>query len=170
MIGNKNTTEPELTSFLEQPNNQFILTMGFLAIGIHPQKTCEWQSEQRDAIKPDFFITKPNGFADILEFKLPDLKSNSIVGKTNRETFSAEINSYISQTRVYKEYFEDPNNRNWVLDQYQINARYPKRILVVGRRWDFSSEVWKEIIDDYRDIEIITFDDLVDGVVSQFYM
>ena len=92
------------------------------------------------------------------------------MGKSNRETFSAEINAYISQTRVYREYFEDPNNRKWVKEKYNLNVRYPKRYLVVGRRFDFSNEVWKEIIDDYKDVEIITFDDLVDGVVSQFYM
>lgn len=62
------------------------------------------------------------------------------------------------------------NNRNWVKEKYNINVRYPKRYLVVGRRWDFSNDVWKEIIDDYKDIEIITFDELIDGVVSQFYM
>lgn len=170
LVGNKKTSEPQLTKFLEQAENKFILTMGFLAKSIHPQMTCEWQSEIKDAIRPDFFIVKPNGYADILEFKLPDLKSKAVTGRTNRESFSAEINSYISQTRVYKEYFEDPNNRKWISDKYEINVRYPKRILVIGRRWDFSNEVWKEIIDDYKDVDIITFDDLVDGVVSQFYM
>ncbi|MFV7235345.1 Shedu anti-phage system protein SduA domain-containing protein [Flavobacterium sp. ZB4R12] len=170
LISNKNTTEPQLTNFLEDSRNQFILTMGFFAKEIHPQVICEWQSEIRNAIIPDFLIVKPNGFADILEFKLPNLKSKSVVGKTNRESFSAEINSYIAQSRVYKEYFEDPNNRKWTLENHKINVRHPKRILVAGRRWDFPSDVWKEIIDDYKDVEIITFDDLVDGVVSQFYM
>ena len=170
LVGNSNTTEPQLTSFLELPENKFILSMGFLGTEIHPQLLCDWQSQNRESIKPDFFIVRPNGFADIIEFKLPNLKGNTVVGKSNRETFSAEINSYISQTRVYKEYFEDPNNRNWVEEKYNIKVRYPKRILVVGRRWDFSSDEWKEIIDDYRDIELITFDDLIDGVVSQFYM
>ncbi|MBU7570683.1 MAG: DUF4263 domain-containing protein [Flavobacterium sp.] len=170
IVGNTKTTEPELTKFLEQPENQFILTMGFLSKEIYSQLLCSWQSEERDGIQPDFFIVRPNGYADILEFKLPYLKGQIIVGKSNRETFSAELNSYISQTRVYKEYFEDPNNRNWVEQKYNIKVRYPRRILVVGRRWDFSSDEWKEIIDDYKDIEIMTFDDLIDGVVSQFYM
>ncbi len=170
LIGNKKTTEPQLTKFLEQNENKFILTMGFLSKEIHPQLLLEWQSQEKDNIQPDFLIVRPNGFADIVEFKLPDTKSKTIVGKSNRETFSAEINKYISQTRVYREFFEDPNNRNWVKDKFHLSVRHPKRYLVVGRRWDFSSEIWKEIIDDYKDIEIITFDELVDGVVSQFYM
>ena len=97
------------------------------------------------------------------------MKNNAIVGKPNRETFTAEINSYISQTRNYKYYFEDPNNRKWFKEQYDVEVLKPHRYLVVGRRSDFSSDIWKEIIVDYNDIEIITYDDLVDGVTAQFY-
>jgi|GEM_PF-582538 len=170
LIGCADTSETQLTKFLDEPENRFILTMGFLSKEIHAQKICEWQSEEKESIQPDFLIVRPNGYADILEFKLPKLKGKAVVGKVNRESFSAEINSYISQTRVYKEYFEDPNNRNWVEKKHNIKVRYPRRILVAGRRWNFSSAEWKEILEDYKDIEIITFDDLVDGVVSQFYM
>lgn len=170
LTGNSGISEPEITKFLEQKENKFILTMGFLAKEIYCQRRCEWQSEERDPIIPDFFVVRPNGYSDIVEFKLPNLKGRAVVGKNNRETFSAEINSYISQTRKYKIYFEDPKNRNWVLEKYGIKVHNPKRILVMGRRWDFSSDDWREIISDYRDIEIMTFDELVDGVVAQFYM
>jgi hypothetical protein len=170
LCGIKTTKETQITKFLEKENNKFILTMGFLAKDIHSQIKCEWQSEENDPIIPDFFVVKANGYADIVEFKLPDIKTSAIVGRDNRESFSSELNSYISQTRKYKIYFEDPNNRKWVFDQYGIKVHNPRRFLIVGRRWDFSSEVWKEIINDYKDVEILTYDDLVDGVVAQFYM
>ena len=144
--------------------------MAFLARDIRHQVMCEWQSEERNPVKPDFFVIHPNGYANIIEFKLPFLKSNTITGKSNRETFSAEINSYISQTRVYKTYFDDPNNRNWFERKYGFKVNNPKRILIVGRRWHFNSEEWREIVADYRDIEILTYDDLIDGVVAQFYI
>jgi len=41
--------------------------------------------------------------------------------------------------------------------------------LVVGRRDDFDSDVWREIVADHQDLEIMTYDDLIDGVVVQFY-
>ncbi|WP_343566208.1 Shedu anti-phage system protein SduA domain-containing protein [Sphingobacterium sp.] len=170
LIGSKSTSETTITSFLEDQKNQFILTMGLFATKVLSQKICEWQSENKLAIKPDFFIVKPNGYADIIEFKLPHLKTASIVGRENRETFSAEISSYISQTRVYSQYFEDPNNRNWVENQYGIKVLYPKRILIVGRRWNFSSEEWRSIQAEFKDVEILTYEDLIDGVVAQFYM
>ena len=170
LIGSSKNTETTLTKFLEQQENRFILTMGILSKEIHPQLILKWQSQEKNDIMPDFLVVRPNGYADIVEFKLPKIKSKTVVGKSNRETFSAEINAYISQTRVYKEYFEDPNNRNWVKEKFGINVRHPKRFLIVGRRWDFTNDVWKEIIDEYRDVEIITFDELIDGIVTQFYM
>jgi hypothetical protein len=167
--GNSATSEPEITRHLSKPENQFILTMRFGATEIHSELVCEWQSENKDNIKPDFFIVQSNGFADIVEFKLPKLDKSPIVGRRNREAFASWLCSYIAQTRVYSTYFDDPNNRRWFEQRYGFKVHKPKRKLVVGRRSDFPSDVWREIVHDYHDLEILTFDDLVDGVVAQFY-
>lgn len=167
--GNSSTSEPQITAHLAKAENQFILTMRFGATHIHPELTCEWQSEAKDSIRPDFFIVQPNGYADIVEFKLPNVDGSPIVGRRNREAFAAWLNSYIAQTRVYSSYFDDPNNRRWFEQRYGFKVYRPKRKLVVGRRRDFSSDIWREIMHDYHDLEILTFDDLIDGVVAQFY-
>lgn len=169
LIGNDQTTEPQITSFISSDKYQFILSMAFLAKEIFPQINCEWQNVQKKSIQPDFFVLKANGYADIVEFKLPKLKSSSTVGRENRETFSAEINSYISQTRTYKEYFNDSQNRKWFEAKYGFKVLKPRRILVVGRRNDFDNDEWKEIIADYNDVEIVNYDELIDGVTAQFY-
>lgn len=167
--GNSKNSETDITSHLAMKENEFILTMRFGAKEIHSELTCEWQSEDRKDILPDFFVVQPNGYADIVEFKLPNIKNNFVVGGNNRETFSAWLNSYISQTRVYSTYFDDPNNRKWFENKYGFKVHNPRRWLVVGRRNDFDSDIWREILADYRDLEIITYDDLIDGVVVQFY-
>ena len=169
LFGRSTTPEPAITSFLAEPDHQFILLMKFGARELHSELLCEWQSEARDAIRPDFFVVQPNGYADIIEFKLPNLKRSPVVGTTNRETLSAELASYVAQTRVYRAYFDDPNNRRWFRAKYGFDVYKPRRILVVGRRSDLTAEVWREIIDDFHDFEVLTYDDLVDGVVSQFY-
>lgn len=169
LFGDSKHSEPEITSFLAKKENSFILNMGFMGTCIYDQVLCKWQSEERADIKPDFFVLHANGYADIVEFKLPNIKSTTVVGKSNREHFSSELNSYIAQTRVYARYFEDPNNRRWFEDCYGFKVYKPKRYLVVGRRNDFSSDEWIDIKEDYKDLEIITYDDLVDTVVSQFY-
>lgn len=171
LISSSKTSEPEITQFLAQPENEFILKMAFMGKEVHAERECDWQSENaKRPIRPDFFITGTSGFSDIVEFKLPDLKGKPVVGRANRESFSAEIHSYISQTRVYEEYFEDPNNRAYVEDKYGIKVRYPNRLLVIGRRWMLSSDEWKSLENDYRNITIRTFDDLIDGVLSHLYL
>lgn len=170
LLANYNVKETDITKFLSQDENKFILTMQFGAKNIFPELLCEWQSENKENIKPDFFILQANGYANILEFKLPKLKSKSIVGKSNRELFSAEINSFIAQTRVYETYFEDPNNRKWFENKYHFKVNKPKRIIVSGRRSDFISDEFREIQADFRSIELLTFDDLIDGIIAQFYI
>ncbi|MBU2870534.1 Shedu anti-phage system protein SduA domain-containing protein [Colwellia sp. E2M01] len=167
--GDDNSSETDITNFLSQKDNEFILSMKFGATEIHSELTCEWQSENKNNIRPDFFVVQPNGYADIIEFKLPHLSKETVVGTKNRETFGAWLNSYISQTRVYSSYFDDPNNRTWFEKKYGFKVHKPRRVLVVGRRNDFDSDVWREIMHDYKDIDILTFDDLVDGVAVQFY-
>ncbi|WP_081055257.1 Shedu anti-phage system protein SduA domain-containing protein [Burkholderia vietnamiensis] len=167
--GDSDSRETDITGFLSRPENEFILTMRFGAQSARAELLCEWQSEERKAIKPDFFVVQSNGYADIVEFKLPDIGKKTVTGSENREAFAAWLNSYIAQTRVYATYFDDPNNRRWFEEKYGFKVYKPRRWLIVGRRSDFTSEIWREIISDYRDLEILTFDDLIDGVVAQFY-
>lgn len=167
--GTKSNNERAITKFLAQKEHEFLLTMKFGADSIRHELNCKWQSDEKDDIRPDFFVIQPNGFADIVEFKLPHNDGNIIVGKNNRESFSAWMNQYISQTRVYSQYFDDPNNRKWFENKYGFKVYKPKRWLVVGRRSDFDAFTWREIASDYKDLEVMNFDDLVDGVVVQFY-
>lgn len=167
--GNKKTTEPQITSFLSEPDYNFILTMRFGAVEIYHQLLCEWQTEAKNNIQPDFFVLHTNGYADIVEFKLPLIGKSATVGIENREAFASWLSSYIAQTRVYAMFFDDPANRKWFEAKYGFKVYKPRRWLVVGRRSDFASDVWREIVSDYKDVEIITYDDLIDGVVAQFY-
>jgi Domain of unknown function (DUF4263) len=168
-IGDRNNDEPVITRFLASDELRFALKMRFAAKEIFPECVCEWQSIERKAIKPDFFVVGADGYADIVEFKLPVIKGSAIVGSENRETFSAAINSYVSQTRVYQEYFDDPNNRAYIKATYGFDIYKPKRHLIVGRRWDFNNDVWREIAADYNNLTIHTYDDFIDGIVVQFY-
>lgn len=169
LTGTKNSSETDITAFLSKKDHQFIITMKFGAARVAHELTCKWQSVDRPDLRPDFFLVQPDGYADILEFKLPDLKNRAVTGPRNRETFSAELARYISQTRVYQEYFDDPKNREWFEQKYGFKVHRPRRILIAGRRSDFTADIWRDIVDDYKNIAIITYDDLVDGVVAQFY-
>jgi hypothetical protein len=170
LIGRNDARETNITQFLSLEENQFIMKMAFFGIKVFPEIECEWQSELKNSIRPDFFVTLPNGYNNIVEFKLPTLDIKPVVGTSNRERFSSEINSYIAQTRVYMNYFNDPRNRSWLFDNKTIKVMNPKRILVVGRRWQFESTEWKEIVADFKDVELVTYDDIIDGVSAQLYL
>jgi hypothetical protein len=92
-----------------------------------------------------------------------------VVGTANRERFSAEVNSYIAQTRVYKEYFNEKANRDYVVQQHGIKVYAPKRILVLGRRWEFEGDVWQAVASEHPDLTLLTYDDLMDSVSAQLY-
>ncbi len=169
LLGDRSLIEQDITGALDDDKNRFIISMRFSAKAVRAELLCEWQGTDREAIQPDFFVVGPNGFADIVEFKLPNIDQKVVVGRTNREAFSAEINSYIAQTRVYREYFDDPRNRAHVKEKYGFEVYKPRRILVIGRRWHFNSAEWRTIAADYNDLTIMTYDDLIDGVVAQFY-
>ncbi|MBI1380551.1 MAG: DUF4263 domain-containing protein [Planctomycetaceae bacterium] len=168
-IGDRRHSEPDITRLLATKDLSFALKMRFAAKDVFPECPCEWQSEDREAIKPDFFVVGPNGYADIVEFKRPELSSAATVGAANRQAFSATINAHLAQTRVYRDYFDDPRNRSHVKTKFGFEVYKPKRHLVLGRRWDFSGSEWRTIAADYQDVTIHTYDDLVDGVVMQFY-
>jgi len=170
LILTPDVTEPQITAWLAEPAHQFILRMALPAVGLLAQRKCKWVNEpSRDPIIPDFFAVKPNGFADIVEFKLPELKGEATVGKLNRETFSAEVNSYVAQTHFYKEYFDDSTNRNYVKDTHGIEVYHPKRTLIMGRRWQFEDKVWRSVASAFPDLTILTYDDLLDSVSAQLY-
>ncbi|WIV20218.1 hypothetical protein QPK24_05830 [Paenibacillus polygoni] len=168
LYNSEGTSETDITRFLAEPENQFILNMAFFGSSLHAEKECKWiDNEEKPPIRPDFFVMGSDGMADILEFKLPTIKTETVVvGKINRETFSSEIHSYIAQTRVYREYFEDPRNRDFVKSHYGLEVYYPKRYLVVGRRWMFAPPEWRAIINEYKDLTIRTYDDIVDTVMG----
>jgi hypothetical protein len=168
-IGNRANNETDITRLIASEDFRFILKMRFSAQEIHSERPCEWQSSAKEPIRPDFFVVGTDGFADIVEFKLPWVKSAIVVGTSNRETFSAVINSYVSQTRVYRDYFDDPRNRDHVQSLYGFKVYKPKRYLVIGRRWDLNNDEWRAIAADFRDLNVLTYDDIVDGVVTQFY-
>jgi hypothetical protein len=170
-FGDQENDEPAITRFLVKPENRFILASRFGAGRIWPEVLCEWKSgEDLAALKPDFMIVHSNGFGEIVEFKLPDLKGSIEVGKMNRKTFSSEFHSFIAQTREYRDYFDQTINRNWFKETYGFEMYKPKRTIIAGRRFDFEGVDWRRAAADHPDLTILNYDDLVDSAKAQLYL
>ena len=87
----------------------------------------------------------------------------------NRETLSAKFNSYIAQTRTYKEYFQESVHRQHVKEKHGLNVNNPKRVLVMGRRWEFAADAWRTVQGEFPDLTVLTYDDLIDSVAALLY-
>lgn len=90
LYNSEGISETTITKFLAEPENDFILKMAFFGNNLHSEIESEWVGNpDRPAIRPDFHITGTNRFSDIVEFKLPTTKNDTItVGRQNRKTFT----------------------------------------------------------------------------------
>jgi hypothetical protein len=80
LYNSEGVLETDITRFLSEPENQFIMKMAFFGTGIHSKKECEWaDNSARKAVRPDFFVSGTNSFADIVEFKLPTIKRKQLL-------------------------------------------------------------------------------------------
>ena len=110
---------------------------------------------------PDFLL-QPFGkrFCDVMDLKLPTTRL--VVGKRNRERFSAVIAEASAQLRRYRDYFEDPHRRDSVLEEYGITAYRPRLAVVVGKKVEIDDEIlYKQMQDGISGIELITYEDLL---------
>ncbi len=162
LIETNGISEPTITKFLSEHENQFILKTFFSSVRIHGQIKCKWQVQKdRKDLIPDFFIETSNGFSDIIDFKLPQTR-NIVTGIANREHFSSKMSEYISQLENYRDYFDETDNRDWVLRKYNIKVFKPRITLIIGRRHDFTNFEWKKLESRFSNLQIINYDDIID--------
>lgn len=160
-------SEPEITAYLE--SNPEILQLSFGAHRLNPQTELIWQSESgRQNLKPDFMPQRMDGFADILEFKLPRLKARPIVGGENREQPSHEVDAAIAQIHTYQEWCEQKVNCSWLEAEKGIKLGHPRGILVIGHSSEFSAAD-RQKISKTRNITVYTYDEFIEMARSQLY-
>lgn len=167
LINKSETNEPEITLYLE--NNPEILKLAFGARKLNPQVLLEWQYEKHaDNLQPDFLVERMDGYCDILEFKLPHLKSKPVVGKKSRKMPSSEIDEAIAQVDLYKEWCEQEVNAQWLESNKGIKVKAPHQIIVIGHSKDFSAED-RRAFKQVRNASIFTYDEFIDLVRYHLY-
>lgn len=167
LINLPNTSEPTITKFLE--GNPEILQMAFGAHSLNSQIELEWQYHtEKQNLKPDFMIERMDGFCDILEFKLPRLKSEPIVGSIVREHPSFEVDSAIAQINEYKEWCSQEVNRLWLEKKKNIKVSSPKKYLIIGHSKDFNPKD-RQKLRETRDVVVFTYDEFIEMARYQLY-
>ncbi|MEQ8454978.1 MAG: DUF4263 domain-containing protein [Sandaracinaceae bacterium] len=139
-----------------------ILQLAFGCHELHPETTLEWQYEtDREDLRPDFMPVKMDGFADIVEFKLPWLKGKPVVGPATRTKPSAEVDTALAQIDEYEEWCAQDVNRRWLEEEKGIRVHAPMTYLVIGHQSEFTAED-RQRFRKRRNAIIVTYDEFVE--------
>jgi len=80
---------------------------------------------------PDVFLPPGDDkLADIWNLRLPSVPL--IVGTKDRLSLSSAVCGALAQVREYRDYFEDPQNRQKVADRYGLTAYRPNVAVEIG--------------------------------------
>lgn len=159
--------ETTVTKFLgDHPE---ILQLALGANQLNPQVLLEWQYQtDKGNLQPDFMPVGMDGYADIVEFKLPHLKSKPIVGSDTRSQPSFEIDSALAQIDEYEDWCSQEIHQKWLFDNKKIKVKNPRRYLIIGHSKDFSAEKRQELRSRRRTV-VLTYDEIIEMARFQLY-
>lgn len=159
--------ETVLTDYLTK--HPEILQLAFGAHKLNPQTDLIWQFQtDKPNLKPDFMPVRMDGYADILEFKLPRLKSKAMVGTATRSHPSSEVEHALSQIDEYEEWCNQEVNSRWLESTKGIKVNQPHTTLVIGHSDEFSAEDRRRLR-GRRNATIFTYDEFIEMARMQLY-
>ena len=164
LINDPQVPEWKIQSFLEA-NPNFLLRSDYSKL--YPQVILKRQNSKN--LIPDFFL-QPSGASkllDILELKLPTEKI--IVGKKGDRRMSSKVKDAVSQLKRYERYFEEKKHRDKVYETLGMKCYKPNLLLVIGRYSPMldSPDVRNTLSSSYSDVDIMTYDDLLEHAKSR---
>lgn len=167
LVSGDGVDEPTITSFLTLHPELLQLALG--ANQLNSQTELVWQYDSgKPNLKPDFMPETMDGFVDIVEFKLPRLKSKPMVGTATRAHPSFEVDSAIAQIDEYNDWCNQEVNRRWLEKERGLKILAPKTILVMGHSDDFSAED-RQRLRERRNAMIFTYDEFIEMTRMQLY-
>jgi hypothetical protein len=109
---------------------------------------------------PDFLLERvTDGYCDILDIKLP--KKKVVVGPKVRRRFSHEVDDALAQVNEYREYFNNPENREKVEKSYGLKIYKPNMLVLIGDSANIDVEELIKIRDRRKDGEVVTYSDII---------
>lgn len=125
---------------------------------IFPQIVLERKGKPN--LVPDFLLERvSDGYCDILDIKLPSKKV--LVGSETRRRFSYEVDEALAQVNEYREYFNNPEDREKVEKAYGLKIYKPSMLVLIGGSTNIDVEELIKIRDRREDGEVITYNDII---------
>ncbi len=109
---------------------------------------------------PDFLLTDREAQkAAIVELKLP---TTIVRRQQNRDRFATSVIEARAQLLRYRDWFEDPGNRQRLLPQLGMEVFRPRLAVIIGRSSDFVDAIDRQrLASDNPDIEVVTYDEIL---------
>jgi hypothetical protein len=126
LINDPSIGEHDLQAFFEE-NPHLLAGTSYDRVVPHPILA----RDEKGPLIPDFMLEPEDGFADVLDLKLPGVQL--VTGRRDRLHQTAHVTEAIAQVREYRAYFDDPAHRQAVRDRYGIQAYRPVVAVVIGR-------------------------------------
>lgn len=155
---NKNSKEQEFQDFFES-NPDFLRSLGDYS-EIYPHVVLK--NPKGGSLIPDFFLKRINSdLCDICDIKRPI--SDIIRYQNNRVRFRDALMEGIAQLKTYRDYFENPLNRDKVVNDKGLLVFHPKVILIIGKRSSYNSDIDRIRLESDlpRYVNIKTYDDIL---------
>jgi hypothetical protein len=166
LLGSSESRENSFQKFLEE-NPIVFEVMGYKKAypKLRFDLNNEWQNRLGiDYLEPDFIVERQDNIFEIFEIKTPQEKL--LTKSASRKAFTAKINSYITQSINYSEYFNDSLNRKQIKQKYDLDfTRELDIIILVGCDKETDSKrVFEEIRKRTNRIQIITYSRLLNNL------
>ena len=126
--------------------------------------------EDMGPLIPDFILVDPLlQKAMVLDLKLP--KAKLVTNKHNRNRFASAVDEARAQLLEYKDWFEDSNNRTKLKDRFGMEVYRPRIGVVIGTNQDFRSTFDRQKLNSrYPDIEVVTYDDILENAQRRMFL
>ncbi len=156
LINSRRTSEDDLQRFFEL-HQQFLRLWDHREVFPHVYLT----REDDGPLIPDFLLLdRELQKSVVLDLKLPSARV--VVGKRNRERFSALVEEARAQLLEYRDWFEDAGHRRSVKERFGIEIYRPRLAVVIGSTDQFTSAYQRQKVQSrYPDVEIATYDDII---------
>ena len=122
---------------------------------------------EASAINPDMFVSRDDGFWDIVDFKTAALDRMSLTrGGHNRRRFVDYVYEGIAQLANYANYFEYPENRRYAEEKYGIRISAPNLFLIAGSMENYDPSHVLEALRAHTAVSIIDYDTIVQAYLA----
>lgn len=124
-----------------------------------------WQVPSPDpdeeAINPDLFVQRADGFWDIYDLKLPLLDKKQLTRSSRRRRrFIDSIEDGIAQLAHYQEFLTIPANLAYAHETYGVSFDEPRFGLIAGNYENYDSEPVRDALRRFPNIELLDYDSI----------